>query len=60
MRELELCHMSVISLSSPVVSLLLFEMIGFSFEPLHKEKRATRVLGSFILDDKSGHVTVIL
>lgn len=50
MRELEVCHMSVISLSSPVVSLLFFEMIGFSFEPVgtcnvHKEKRATRILG---------------
>ncbi len=53
MRELEVCHMSVISLSSPVVSLLL----------LHKEKRATRILGpagAFIFDDKSGHMTVIL
>lgn len=39
MRELELCHMSVISLSSPVVSLILFEMISFSFEPVQGETR---------------------
>lgn len=65
MRELEVCHMSVISLSSPVVSLLL---LGFSFEPVgtvhvhvhvHKEKRDTRILAN-IFDDKSGHMTVIL
>lgn len=45
MRELELCHVSVSSLSSPVVSLLLVEMIDISFESVHREKRATGILG---------------
>ena len=37
--------MSVGSLSSLVVSLLLAEMIGFSFEPVHRKMRAARILG---------------
>lgn len=41
-RELELCHISVSSLSSPVVSLLLVEMIDISLESVFS---ATGILG---------------